>query len=189
MLTRYQLATICFWLISETYWGINSRGNKETIHQQRTFVRLFAVMSIYLAFALIYVPYFSIGILAVRLVPQNDLFGVVGTVLCGSGISFSIWSRRALGKNWSGPVALKKDHDLVRIGPYAIVRHPIYFGSLISLSGSAITTAEVRGFVGALLVFTTLLKKIEEEESLLGRHFNEYADYRVHVRKIIPFIY
>ncbi len=189
MFTKYQLATICFWLVSGLYWGFHFRGNKETVHQQRTFVRTFALIAIYFAFALIYIPFFSVGVFALRAVPRNDFFGIVGVVLCGSGISFSIWSRRTLGKNWSGPVTLKKDHDLIRNGPYAIVRHPIYFGSLVSLTGSATTTAELRGFFGVFLVFYALLKKIEEEEALLETHFKEYAEYRTHVKRLIPFVY
>lgn len=189
MFTRYQLATLCFWLVSEVYWGFHSRGNKETVHQQKTLVRTFVVISVYFAFALIYFPFFSVGLFALRAVPQNDFFGIAGVVLCGSGISFSIWSRRTLGKNWSGPVTLKKDHDLIRTGPYAIVRHPIYFGSLVSLTGSALTTAELRGFFGVLLVAYALLRKINEEESLLRTHFMEYAAYSMDVNKLIPFVY
>ncbi len=189
MLTRYQLITICFWLVSELYWGFHSRGNKETVHQQKTFVRTFAVISVYLAFALIYVPYFSIGFLAIRAVPHDDFFGAAGVLLCGTGISLSMLSRRTLGKNWSGPVTLKKDHELIRRGPYKLVRHPIYFGSLVSLTGSAFTTAELRGFCGVIIVFYSLLKKIEEEKNLLATHFKEYAEYSVHVKRIIPFVY
>ena len=189
MLTRYQLITICFWLVSELYWGFHARGNKDTVHQQKTFVRTFAVISVYLAFALIYVPYFSVGFLAVFVVPQNDFFGIAGVLLCGLGISFSILSRRTLGKNWSGPATLKKDHELIQRGPYRIVRHPIYFGSLVSITGSALTTAELRGFCGVFLVLYSLLKKIEEEETLLATHFEEYAEYGLHVKKLIPFVY
>jgi len=189
MFTKYQLATICFWLVSELYWAFHSRGNKETVHQQRTFVRTFALIVIYFAFALIYIPALSVGVFALRAVPRNDFFGIVGVVLCGSGISFSIWSRKTLGKNWSGPATLKKDHDLIRNGPYAIVRHPIYFGSLVSLTGSAATTAELRGFIGVFLVFYALLKKIEEEEALLETHFKEYTEYCTHVKRLIPFVY
>lgn len=189
MFTRYQLVTLYFWLASEIYWGIHSRGNKENIHEQRTFVRTFALMSIYTAFALIYVPYLSIGIAAFRLFPGTNLSGTIGVVMCGSGICFSVWSRSALGKNWSGPVSLKKDHELIRSGPYTIVRHPIYFGSLVSLTGSAVTTGEVRGFAGIALVYYALSKKITEEEVLLGGHFKEYNEYRAGVKKLIPFVY
>ena len=189
MFTKYQLATICFWLVSGLYWGFHFRGNKETVHQQRTFVRYVCTHRYLFCFCPHLYSVFSVGVFALRAVPRNDFFGIVGVVLCGSGISFSIWSRRTLGKNWSGPVTLKKDHDLIRNGPYAIVRHPIYFGSLVSLTGSATTTAELRGFFGVFLVFYALLKKIEEEEALLETHFKEYAEYRTHVKRLIPFVY
>ena len=189
MFTRYQLLTICFWLVSELYWGFHFRGNKETVHQEKTFARTFAVVSIYFAFALIYIPFLSVGFFALRVVPRDDFFGIAGAVLCGSGISFSIWSRRTLGKNWSGPVTLKKDHDLIRNGPYAIVRHPIYFGSLVSLTGSAVTTGELRGLFGVILVFYALLKKIKAEETLLETHFKEYAEYTMQVKRLIPYVY
>jgi len=189
MFTQYQLFTFCFWLVSELYWGFHYKGNKVTVHKQKTLIRTLAVLSVYLAFALIYILFFSIGWLSIRVVPKDDVFGIAGVVLCGTGISFSIWSRGTLGKNWSGPVALKREHELIRRGPYAIVRHPIYFGSLVSLTGSAVTTAELRGFCGVLLVLYGLLKKIDEEENLLGIYFSDYAEYCTQVKKLIPFVY
>ncbi|HTY12168.1 MAG TPA: isoprenylcysteine carboxylmethyltransferase family protein [Bacteroidota bacterium] len=188
-MTRYQITTLCFWLVSEVFWGLHSGGNKETVHQKRSFVRTFALAAIYIAFALIYIPYLSFGLLAIRIVPQNDLFGGVGIVLCAAGISFSIWSRKTLGKNWSGPAAIKKDHELIRNGPYNIVRNPIYLGSLVSLTGSAMTTGELRGLLGVVLVLFSLLKKIDEEELLLQEHFAEFPEYSLRVKRLIPFLY
>ncbi len=31
-----------------------------------------------------------------------------------------------LGRNWSGRITIKVDHELVKSGPYRWVRHPIY---------------------------------------------------------------
>jgi len=188
-MTLYQIITICFWLVSEVYWGLKSRGNKVTVHQKRSLVRTFVLASVYVAFLLIYLPYLSFGVLAIRVTPRGDLSGIVGVILCGAGIAFSIWSRKTLGSNWSGPVTIKKDHELIRTGPYKIVRNPIYFGSIVSLTGSAMTTGELRGIVGILLVFYTLLKKIDEEESLLQKHFDEFFEYSLRVKRLIPFIY
>jgi protein-S-isoprenylcysteine O-methyltransferase Ste14 len=39
---------------------------------------------------------------------------------------FHIGARVHLGKNWSSPVMIKTEHELVRTGPYRFVRHPIY---------------------------------------------------------------
>ena len=78
---------------------------------------------------------------------------------------------------------------MIRSGPYSIVRNPIYLGSLVSLTGSAMTTGELRGFLGVLLVVYSLLEKIKEEETILQKQFAEFAEYSSRVKKIIPFLY
>jgi protein-S-isoprenylcysteine O-methyltransferase Ste14 len=37
-----------------------------------------------------------------------------------------LFPRLLLGGNWSGSVTLKRHHQLVRRGPYNILRHPIH---------------------------------------------------------------
>ncbi|KAG1733687.1 hypothetical protein EDB19DRAFT_1729932 [Suillus lakei] len=41
----------------------------------------------------------------------------------------------ALGKRWSWPISLRKDHRLVTHGPYSFVRHPSYTGFIIQYIG------------------------------------------------------
>src|SRR4249919_3164494 len=48
------------------------------------------------------------------------------------GISFAWWARLHLGKLWSGRVTRKEGHRVVDTGPYALVRHPIYTGVILS---------------------------------------------------------
>ena len=50
---------------------------------------------------------------------------------------FTVWARIVLGRNWSGIVTVKQDHELITAGPYRWVRHPIYTGLLIAFAGSA----------------------------------------------------
>ena len=49
------------------------------------------------------------------------------------GFAFSWWGRVYLGPLWSGNVARKGEHAVIDTGPYAIVRHPIYFGVLVAV--------------------------------------------------------
>jgi protein-S-isoprenylcysteine O-methyltransferase Ste14 len=42
-----------------------------------------------------------------------------------AGLGFSVWARFHLGRNGSGAVTVKEDHELVRTGPYRRIRHPI----------------------------------------------------------------
>jgi protein-S-isoprenylcysteine O-methyltransferase Ste14 len=41
-----------------------------------------------------------------------------------------------IGGNWSALLELKKDHQLIRRGPYAIVRHSIYSGFTLATLGT-----------------------------------------------------
>ena len=52
----------------------------------------------------------------------------LGLVMLAAGLAFAVSARRYLGRNWSGTVTVKQDHELIRSGPYRFVRHPIYTG-------------------------------------------------------------
>jgi len=189
VLTICRELTVLFWIAHEIFWAANSRGNKEAELKGKTLPRLVALAAILLGFALVYAPWFSVGFLAVKVTPETAFSGIAGVLLCGAGILFTWWSRQTLGTNWSGAVTIKKDHELIQRGPYLIVRHPIYAGSLIALLGSAVAMSELKGFLAVVLVFVGLLKKINEEEIVLESHFSEYRLYKLRVKKLIPFIY
>lgn len=72
----------------------------------------------------------------VHLLPRTTLLDVTATVLTAAGISFAIWARFYIGENWSSAVTIKVGHELIRTGPYAWVRHPIYCGLLLAIAGT-----------------------------------------------------
>ena len=59
-------------------------------------------------------------------------------LLIAAGLGFSVWARQHLGRNWSGTVQVKQDHQLICDGPYRFVRHPIYAGLVVALLGTAL---------------------------------------------------
>jgi len=60
------------------------------------------------------------------------LFGVSLTYI-GSYIRWSCF--QALGKMFTFEMSIRKDHQLVKTGPYSIVRHPAYTGVLLTQAG------------------------------------------------------
>lgn len=54
----------------------------------------------------------------------------VGAILQAAFILLAVWARRHLGRNWSGEVRIGVDHQLLRTGPYRLLRHPIYTAML-----------------------------------------------------------
>jgi protein-S-isoprenylcysteine O-methyltransferase Ste14 len=105
-----------------------------------------------------------------------------------AGLAFTVWARVHLGRNWSGTVTLKEGHELIRTGPYAYVRHPIYAGLMVALLGSAVACGELRALIGFVIVTAALVRKLRIEERFMRESFPEqYRDYCAEVPALIPF--
>ena len=103
-------------------------------------------------------------------------------MLLGSALIIPGLAIRALA---SGHV--QKNEQLTTTGPYAYTRNPLYLGSLILAVGFAI--AARNWWIGAALVLIFLaiyLPVIRGEESFLGEHFPEFAEYARHVPRLLP---
>jgi protein-S-isoprenylcysteine O-methyltransferase Ste14 len=86
-------------------------------------------------------------------------------------------------------VVVKEDHALVRTGPYARVRHPIYSGLLLAFLGTAVAIGEWRGLVAVALAFVALVRKSAEEERRMRETFPDYEQYRRETAALIPLVY
>jgi protein-S-isoprenylcysteine O-methyltransferase Ste14 len=122
-------------------------------------------------------------------VPRLALTGLLGSVICGYGLFFTIWARRTLAGNWSSDVTFKKDHELIKTGPYRIVRHPIYTGLLLMSLGTAIANGQLHCWVSIPITAIGFWIKLSQEEKLMLRHFpNEYPAYQKQVKALVPFV-
>lgn len=113
----------------------------------------------------------------------------VGLALFVLGLSFAIWARLHIGRNWGGPMTQKDDVELVTSGPYRLVRHPIYSGILAAGVGMAIAlswlwlVAVVVG--GIYFVYSATV----EERFLAERFPDAYLAYRRSTKMLVPFVF
>jgi len=118
------------------------------------------------------------------------VWGVVGVALNFAGLLFTVWARVHLGRNWSGAVTLKQDHELITSGPYRIVRHPIYTGLLLAFAGLAVARGEWRSILGLVIMALSFWLKLRIEERLMVEQFGSaYETYRRRVNALIPFVF
>jgi protein-S-isoprenylcysteine O-methyltransferase len=131
----------------------------------------------------------SAGWLNSRFLPDMAAVAWAGVTMTAGGIAFAVWARFALGRNWSSQVALKQGHELVRSGPYRLVRHPIYSGVLLALLGTAAAIGELRGLIAFGLFVAGWWLKARVEEVVLVEQFGEqYRIYKSEVKALIPFV-
>jgi protein-S-isoprenylcysteine O-methyltransferase Ste14 len=109
------------------------------------------------------------------------------TILAGLDIALTVWSvwfcfaaARALGRQWALMARVIEGHELIRQGPYAVVRNPIYLAMLGMLIATGLAVSHWQALVSATTVFAAgTVIRIRAEEKLLrqtfGQTFDEYA--------------
>jgi protein-S-isoprenylcysteine O-methyltransferase Ste14 len=176
------------WLAWLLYWLVSAATAKPTQRRESLASRLSHVLPLMVGVYLIISPRLPIPWLSAALLPDVPARYGLALVLVAAGLGFTVWARVHLGRNWSGDVTQKEGHELVRSGPYAYVRHPIYTGLLLALLGSAIALGEPRGFLGVLIVLGAFWRKLRIEEGFMRELFHEqYVRYMNEVPALVPF--
>ena len=177
------------WIAWCVYWWIASRAVKQTVRVESAASRAAHIVPLVIAGSLLFFDHLPRHFLEQRILPATPTTFWTGVVLTALGLGFSIAARRALGRNWSGLVTLKQDHELIRSGPYRFARHPIYTGLLLAFVGSAVARAEWRGVLAVAIVFVALWRKLQLEERWMVETFGDaYRRYRTEVKALIPFV-
>jgi len=183
------LAILIVWICVGLVWLAASASLKSIAREEPLRSRLFHTVAILPAFLLLFDSHLNAGVLNRRFVPDTPVIWWVGFALTVAGAAISIWARLLLGANWSATVTVKQDHELMRTGPYAMVRHPIYSGFLLAMLGTAIAFGEIRGLIALVLAFIAWrVKSLIEERFMLDQFGEQYAQYKREVKALIPFI-
>jgi protein-S-isoprenylcysteine O-methyltransferase Ste14 len=186
-LTKYIIG-VC-WIIFGVVWLVAAIFTKRAVYRESRARRLRHMIPILIGGFLLFKGYRLPSPLNLQVIPSLDAILLAAAILCIGGLTFCLWARATLGRNWSGTVTLKDEHELIVGGPYRLVRHPIYTGLLAMFIATVIHLGHLAGIIGALLVFVSFwIKSTDEEEVMLRQFPDQYATYRQRVKRIIPFI-
>ncbi|MEM9529883.1 MAG: isoprenylcysteine carboxylmethyltransferase family protein [Pseudomonadota bacterium] len=113
---------------------------------------------------------------------------LAGLVLAELGLVLLVWVQISLGVHFSGTLHLRDDHQLVRHGPYARVRHPMYSAFLLIFFGLTLLTGNA--LIGAVLlgsqVWVLGWRLPKEEQALAERFGSSWQTYHAQTGALTP---
>lgn len=120
-----------------------------------------------------------------------DISFFIGSSLAVFGLVFRIYSIRVLGRFFTARVEIKNDHELIRTGPYRMIRHPSYLGAWIMYLGTSIILQSLVGFIFcAVSFFLAYSYRTKIEEQSLGEQLGSaYTAYQSETWKMIPYVF
>ncbi|MBR2123069.1 MAG: isoprenylcysteine carboxylmethyltransferase family protein [Lachnospiraceae bacterium] len=90
----------------------------------------------------------------------------------------------------SRTVEVQEGQKVIDTGLYGIVRHPMYMTTFLLFLSMPLVLGSVLSFVIMLLYIPIIAKRIRNEEEVLEKGLEGYAEYKKKVRyKVIPFIW
>ena len=158
------------WIVFAVYWMIGALKTRRTAKEE-SFAARYGIMAFeIIGFVLIFDDDAGIGILGHRVFHHIPAIAIAGIVVLWAGIALALWARWHLGQYWSGRITIKEDHQLIRTGPYARLRHPIYSGLELAAIGSALALDRWRCVVGVCVIILGFWIKAKREEAMLSRN-------------------
>ncbi len=183
----FRLLVTVPWVVILVYWIVSALRTRDTV-QTESFASRFAIVFIEVTgFVLLFHHAAGIGFLGTRFMHRTLASVVIGSVLTWMGIGLAIWARYHLAEYWSARVTIKEGHQLIRTGPYARLRHPIYSGLVLAAIGSALVIDQWRCVLGLCLIVTGFCIKARKEEAMLTRQFGDaFREHQKQAGFLIP---
>lgn len=173
------------WIVWALYWIVSAFRVRKMRKREPILQRLAHLIVVALALAFLFSS--KNGVYLRARFEHARALRWLGTALAVAGLAFAIWARRHLGEYWSGIVGLREGHQLIRTGPYAHIRHPIYSGLLLALAGSALALGTYADLAVWGIVAAGLCLKAKREEKLLAEEFGaEFQEHRRHTGFLFP---
>ena len=87
-------------------------------------------------------------------------------------------------------IEVQENQKVVDTGLYSVVRHPMYFSTVLMFLAIPLILGDIFSFVLFLAYPFMIAKRIKDEEKLLENELDGYREYKKRVKfKMIPFIW
>jgi protein-S-isoprenylcysteine O-methyltransferase Ste14 len=113
---------------------------------------------------------------------------VVGLIVTALSFAVRAAAVRALGRMWSVHIEIRREHELVKSGPFGWVRHPIYLAAILELVGAMIFLNSLYTWIVFWVLFVpSLFARIRlEERAMIAQFGDSYRSYRQTTPAVLP---
>ena len=181
------VALTTIWAASELWVGWSRRSNDRSRSRDSGTLRML-LATIYLCIGLsLWLASRTSGHFGALRMP---LFWI-GLLLMAAGMLLRFWSIRVLANFFTVDVTIREGHELIRRGPYRLLRHPSYAGALMTFLGFGLALGNLWSLVVVMVPVTiAFLWRMRIEERVLADAFPaEYPDYARATWRLLPFVW
>jgi protein-S-isoprenylcysteine O-methyltransferase len=120
----------------------------------------------------------------------GSMLAWIGLAIGFAGLGIRVWSMRVLGQDYTRSLRTREAQIIVERGPYRLVRHPGYVGSILVWAGSRLAVNWLVALATALALFLVYAYRISAEEQMLVNHFGDaYRAYKTRTWRLVPYVW
>jgi protein-S-isoprenylcysteine O-methyltransferase Ste14 len=113
----------------------------------------------------------------------------LGLALGAAGVAFRWYAIKTLGRFFTMRVTTTADQSVVDTGPYRLIRHPSYTGSLMTVLGVLLCMTNWLSLVCLLVAVPGFAYRMKvEEQALLVALGEPYLVYMRRTKRLIPYL-
>jgi protein-S-isoprenylcysteine O-methyltransferase Ste14 len=114
-----------------------------------------------------------------------------GIALVWAGLLLRLWAVMTLGRFFRLVVIVQSGHRVIRNGPYRLLRHPAYSGTMLTMIGLGLALDSWLGLAACVVLpLIGYARRVTVEETALRQRLGpEYVEYSCTTRRLIPFVW
>src|SRR5262245_39730033 len=107
------------------------------------------------------------------------------------GLALRWWANATLGRFYTSTLRLSEEQQIVKKGPYRLVRHPGYAGVLLLWMGAAVASQNwLAAGITIALMSIAYVHRIKSEEFILLTAFGaQYREYMSSTWRLVPWVF
>jgi protein-S-isoprenylcysteine O-methyltransferase Ste14 len=181
------LVVVIAWVVAESLSGRPNRGATDRVLDAGTKGWLvLALTATWVGVSLVadFVP--------VAAMPGTPVIpAIVGAIVALSGIAFRAWAIVTLGRFFTRDVMIREGHTVISDGPYRLMRHPAYSGTMIAMIGLGLMFANWLALSIAVAGFlVSHVPRILHEERVLEANLGDpYLAFEKTHKRLIPLVW